>query len=233
MVVVGTFDPVIVSPTDGGGGGGGGGGGVNPPKPTIPDYTKPPTTPKKPLDGECFCVRGTPGQGVKGGLYGAARNGNRKHQGIDLGVNIGKPVYAAFSGTITKLVTTQPNRVPKGQRTELHNKDTGYPLTYNGDDNSAGNRIRIYSDINGTKFETTYMHLNQGNRHNLKNGGRVNAGDVIGYTGISGNSYPNSPVLHLQTNKDRNYGQHFDPAIFFPFINKTGTCGSPNCINKK
>lgn len=219
------------------------GGGTTPPSPidptnpSEPNYTQSPTEPVKPWDSDCFCVRGTPGQGIPGGLYGANRIGNngdqRTHQGVDIGVRIGYPVYAIYSGKINRLVTGQPNRMPANLRDGVkYDKSKGYPVGYKGDKDAAGNRIRIYSEINGTSFETYYMHLDQGNPFNLYVGKPVNAGEMIGYTGISGNSYPDSPVLHIQMNRGDKVTQTFDPTIFLPFINKAGRCSSSNCINK-
>ena len=131
---------------------------------------------------------------IAGATFGKTRNkGNKFHQGIDLAADVGTPIYAMFGGTVTKVVTEQPDRI---------NKE--YPEDYDGDTDHAGNRLYISSVVNNKTILVAYWHLQAGNpvakKENgkyLEIGDRVSAGDVIAYVGISGNSNPEVPHLHL------------------------------------
>ena len=134
---------------------------------------------------------------IAGATFGNTRratNGNLKfHSGIDLYAEIGTPVYAMTDGEVVQVVTNQVNRI---------NGD--YPEGYQGDTNGAGNRIKIKSTINGEDVYFSYWHLQAGNPvgkdrngNILKENSHVYAGDIIGYTGITGNANADVPHLHL------------------------------------
>lgn len=116
----------------------------------------------------------------KGGTYGWTRtyeDGTLKfHSGIDLAAPLGTTVFAAIEGTVTKIV----NDIP------------GY------DNNRAyGNEIRITSTVNGKQVTIQYAHLSGSEpiayNHRLGRpfqvGDPVKAGDIIGYSGRTGNAY--------------------------------------------
>ena len=129
-----------------------------------------------------------------GGTYGYTRKkldseGNvvsKFHNGIDFAADIGTPVFAMYSGTVTDVRTSALN---------------GYePRSY-------GNVIRVQSiNTNGKIFETLYAHLNCNNgvTSNPRTGqifsigDQVYRGDLIGYTGKTGNAWNDDvPNKHL------------------------------------
>ena len=124
----------------------------------------------------------------KGGTYGNTRkkeDGTIKwHDGIDLEAPIGTPVYAVYSGFVTKVIQNVPDE---------------------GNQSGFGNEILITSERDdNTDLILRYAHLRSGDAIAVnprtgvpfKNGDRVNRGDIIGYTGRSGNAY-DVPYKHL------------------------------------
>ena len=96
------------------------------------------------------------------------------HRAIDLRAAVGTPVCAAEDGTVD-LVQTWDGRSISG-------------------DQSYGNLVRIrHADYNGGKLQTLYAHLQ---RVTVKNGQAVREGEVIGYSGNTGNS--TGPHLHFE-----------------------------------
>ena len=96
------------------------------------------------------------------------------HRAIDLRAAVGTPVYAAEDGTVD-WVQTWDGRSTSG-------------------DQSYGNLVRIrHADYNGGKLQTLYAHLQ---RVTVKNGQAVREGEVIGYSGNTGNS--TGPHLHFE-----------------------------------
>ena len=132
------------------------------------------------------------GTNYRGGTYGYTRTYDdgsaKKHGGLDIKADIGTPVFAIYGGIVTKTVFSLP--------TDEHG--IGY-----------GNQIRIKSIINGIELEFLYAHLESGNAINInprtlkkfKFGDYVFRGELIGYTGRSGNAYDDEDVpnkhLHL------------------------------------
>ena len=146
-----------------------------------------------------------------GGTFGLTRTdreGNpRRHDGLDLYAEVGTPVYASYDGTITLAVS-------------------GY-----GDqpvENSYGNELRITTTKDRKTFTIQYAHLRGGipfavnprTGRTYKEGDIVYQGDLIGYSGRSGNAtgVPN-PHLHLGV---RSGGKWIDPK---PYINGTYASG--------
>lgn len=109
-----------------------GAGSPNPP--SVPtnnqDVNKP--CPGNPLSD--ITIAGQSGSGINGGRYGMTRkNGDgtsKLHDGIDIKVDQGSPIYAAFGGT-----------------------------AYQGFQKYLGNFIAIVSTVNGRKILTVYGHL--------------------------------------------------------------------------
>lgn len=104
--------------------------------------------------------------------YGYAVN----HTGTDIGVSIGSNVYSAASGTVVlaRTITSDPNGAK-----------------YNG----YGNYIIVDHgvDSNGRSLRTLYGHLST---VNVRVGQSVAQGQVIGYSGNTGNS--TGPHLHFE-----------------------------------
>lgn len=92
-------------------------------------------------------------------------NDSGAHSAIDLRAAVGTPVYAAEDGT-----------VDGAQRWDGHTK-TGMQ--------SYGNMLRLrHADYNGLALQTRYAHLS---RLCVAAGDTVKAGQLIGYSGESGN----------------------------------------------
>lgn len=106
------------------------------------------------------------------------------HRAIDLRAAVGTPVYAAEDGTVD-WVQTWDGHSTSG-------------------DQSYGNLMRIrHADYNGGKLQTLYAHLQ---RVTVKNGQAVREGEVIGYSGNTGNS--TGPHLHFEV---RLNGTRYNP----------------------
>ncbi|MGC3953205.1 MAG: M23 family metallopeptidase [Propionicimonas sp.] len=97
----------------------------------------------------------------------------RLHGGADIGGRCGQPIYAAQSGTVTKVATGG----------------------YNG---GSGHNIRIdHGDINGIHVETAYLHMDE---IVVKDGQSVTKGDLLGTVGNTGLS--TACHLHLSLYKN-------------------------------
>lgn len=96
------------------------------------------------------------------------------HRAIDLRAAVGTPVYAAEDGTVD-WVQTWDGHSTSG-------------------DQSYGNLVRIrHADYNGGKLQTLYAHLKESK---VKYGQTVKEGELIGYSGNTGNS--TGPHLHFE-----------------------------------
>lgn len=142
--------------------------------------------------------------GIQGGLHDtcARRNsrtsckgirGRKWHNGVDIKNPFGAPIYAVFGGTATK--HTQKN-------------------TKTGKISGAGHYISITSNVDGKTVRIVYFHLQENDRIT----GTVNAGDIIGYQGDSGNlksgiekGYTESHV-HIKAQEN---GNNVDPLDYF------------------
>lgn len=138
----------------------------------------------------------------KGSTYGMTRvdrNGNIKfHSGIDIAADVGTPIYAMTDGTISdyQYVTEQP---------ELFD-DSMWPIGYSGDTNGAGNRVHVDCVIEGKRVLIGYWHLAAGGSvatnprtgRRFAPGDKIYQGELLGYTGKTGNAYNVAfPNLHL------------------------------------
>lgn len=96
------------------------------------------------------------------------------HRAIDLRAAVGTPVYAAEDGTVD-WVQAWDGHSTRGNQ-------------------SYGNMVRIrHVDYKGGKLQTLYAHLKE---RKVKYGETVKEGELIGYSGNSGNS--KGPHLHFE-----------------------------------
>ena len=136
--------------------------------------------------------------GLRGGTFGYVRSGGTKfHSGLDLYAEEGTPVYAMIDGEISSdvYVIEQPNRV-----------DDEYPVGYKGNTNDAGNRVYVKGQYNGYDVMVGYWHLRSGTPVAInprtgdvfKPGDAIYRGELLGYTGRTGNAYNvTNKHLHL------------------------------------
>ena len=131
------------------------------------------------------------------------------HRAIDLRAAVGTPVCAAEDGTVD-WVQTWDGRSTSGNQ-------------------SYGNLVRIrHADYNGGKLQTLYAHLQ---RVTVKNGQAVRDGEVIGYSGNTGNS--TGPHLHFEV---RLNGTRYNPLNWldddFSCAYSTVRLGSYTSVNR-
>ena len=151
-----------------------------------------------------------------GSTFGNTRwwNGQKKnHSGIDLYAESGTPLYAMCDGKISmtqKYVTEQPMRIGQDE----------YPAWYKGDTNGAGNRFSIECLIGGQVDIFSDWHLsaddpvaiNPRTGRPFRPGDKVYRGEVIAYSGCTGNAYE-VPYPHLHLTVLQN-GKQVNPEIY-------------------
>lgn len=158
---------------------------------------------RNPLTGMKVAPAG--GWNYYGGTYGKTRNGGKKpHGGVDFEAVPGTPVFSMYAGTVTKVVDSYVNTQKDG--------------TY-------GNEIYVESEFKGVTITIQYAHLQAGTPvagnpftgTTIKVGDYVLQGQLIGYTGKTGNAFDDDDVpnkhLHLGV---RSGGKWIDPA---PYVN--------------
>lgn len=126
------------------------------------------------------------------GLGQSRQGGKRRHQGMDIFAPMGAPVYAASDGEVV------------------------YSERRSGDGGGAGFGMAVQLKHSGG-YTTKYAHLSK--LKGYGKGDRVNAGDVIGYVGDTGNAKGTPPHLHFEIWKGR---QMQEPANFLSGANRTG-----------
>jgi peptidoglycan hydrolase-like protein with peptidoglycan-binding domain len=99
--------------------------------------------------------------------WGAARSGGRRHEGVDIIGASGLEIYAVVTGTITRVYNDRPGTL-------------------------TGNGLRLTAPNGDYYF---YAHLS-GFAEGIKVGSEVEAGQVIGFNGSTGNS--STPHLHFE-----------------------------------
>lgn len=148
----------------------------------------------------------------------------KRHDGIDLQAPVGTPVYAICNG----IITMARGNCPDGKQ----KKGSGW--TYGNEIRIRGTVINAYT---GEEQEMIfqYAHLQYANAiamnfktgHMFKEGDWVYAGELIGYTGESGNAYHvDYPHLHFGAQIVGEY-KWIDPL---PYLNATYDL---NTINSK
>ena len=126
------------------------------------------------------------------------------HSGTDIGVSAGTQVFAAASGKVLKAVTVTTD--PNGPYTSTGAKNHSFSAA-NG--YGYGNYIMIDNGVNsnGSRIYTIYGHLSS---VNVSAGQTVSQGQVIGYSGNTGNSY--GAHLHFEV---RVNNQAVNPMSYF------------------
>lgn len=128
-----------------------------------------------------------------GGKFGLHARGAKAHYGWDLTAPLGTPVFAVGPGEVVKVADQVP----------------GY-----------GGIIQIKFLRGSTFYYALYAHLS---RPACKVGDRVSEGQMIGFTGHSGNARGEPPHLHFEiassADLKRGRNNHLDPAtILGPFL---------------
>lgn len=139
--------------------------------------------------------------GIRGGMFGWTRTQWNKtrtkiipkmHKGVDLKNSYGAPIHAIHGGT-AKLITQ-------------YNPKTGNVY-------GAGHYVQVTSKINGKTVKILYFHMQKNNRVS----GTVQAGDIIGFQGDSGNLkgaiLKGSTVSHVHLKAKEN-GKDVDPLKY-------------------
>ena len=105
----------------------------------------------------------------------------------------------------------------------LATEDNGIVVSVSNE-GKGGNVIRMeYARVDGSKYQTAYMHLSQ---MSVKEGDRVSAGQAIGVSGNTGNS--TGPHLHFSVKKVAADGhtEQIDPSVYLAEIAVRGNISS-------
>jgi len=137
---------------------------------------------------------------VKGSVVSGFRTSERpSHHGVDIAVNKGTAIRAAASGVVIRM------------RCDATRDGRFYGCDHDGSPSVRG--CGWYVDIlHANQVITRYCHMVE--RPRVNQGGRVNAGDVIGRSGSSGNS--SGPHLHFEVHLDgdRTSDGAINPVMF-------------------
>ena len=107
----------------------------------------------------------------------------RYHWGIDLYAKIGTPVYSMYDGTVVRTETDHPNRYEEGSYGNVivtENEVKGYDR-------------KVYLQYSHLRFGTP-VAVNPRTGKPFAKGDRVFAGDLVGYTGKTGNAFDDTDV---------------------------------------
>ena len=156
---------------------------------------------------------GAGGWNIKGGTFGdsvrrKADLSYKGHYGMDFACPIGTPVFATHSGTVSNIRTGFSNDETWEQYKDRTGVGDSFRRIFN-----CGNIVDITCRINGGTYTMKYWHLTSVEA-TLWIGKEVEAGDIIGYSGITGNGGSKSsggPHLHYQVNYN---GKPIDPSPF-------------------
>jgi murein DD-endopeptidase MepM/ murein hydrolase activator NlpD len=129
--------------------------------------------------------------------FGDGRDGGRSHRGQDLFCPRWTPVLAAVDGTVDWIATKRPK------------KGKAYELLLRGEDGNLYFYTHLNNDDPGTRDDAApprYAYA-----RGLRNGDHVEAGEIIGYVGDSGNAAKWGPHLHFEIHIGK-WGNAVDPA---------------------
>ena len=107
----------------------------------------------------------------------------RYHWGIDLYAKPGTPVYSMYSGTILRTETNHPDRY----------EDKSYGTVIVTENDVKGSDRKVYLQYSHLQYGTP-VAVNPRTGKPFVQGDRVFAGDLIGYTGKTGNAFLDSEV---------------------------------------
>lgn len=166
-----------------------------------------------------------------GGTFGWTRSDYNKagelvpkyHSGLDLAAPIGTPVYSMYNGTVYSTYTTA----------------TGDEVG-SEDNSSFGNDIRITTTLpNGQTILVLYAHLQTGNpiainprtSKPFQEGDIIFAGEMIAYSGKTGNAYNvRHPHVHLGI-RTINFGKDKNKDTFGPWLNPDNYINGEYTVN--
>lgn len=123
------------------------------------------------------------------------------HQGLDIGADVGQEVYAVVDGILQEKWT-----------------DLSSPAGYAW-------KLLSHPDADGVRDQYRYYHLDSF-VDGLEVGDWVEAGDVIGYVGDTGNATPGGWHLHFEVRpgwEDLRYGS-VDPVDPLPLLDVPSNC---------
>lgn len=151
----------------------------------------------------------------------------RPHQGIDLFANIGTPVYACLDGKVIKkrFATGYGNGILiaiTGLDLEIMKyklRNSTYSPYYIKGNLRESDRESNFNE-NSEVFYLYYAHLSTASM--LEDGEEVVAGQIIGYSGVSGVGSTYGPHLHFEISSSQNNGiprYRINPAYFFHYKN--------------
>lgn len=153
---------------------------------------------------------GAGGWNIKGGTFGWTRNGgSTRHKGMDFACPVGTPVFATHDGIVRAI---RNDVLPSDKSFEGYKKRGGEDCSEDWIFN-AGNAVEIECYTNGGLYTIKYYHLTSV-EGTLYIGKQVEAGDIIGYSGITGNGGSKSsggPHLHYQVEQN---GKYINPVDF-------------------
>lgn len=153
---------------------------------------------------------GAGGWNIKGGTFGWTRNGgSTRHKGMDFACPVGTPVFATHDGIVRAI---RNDVLPSDKSFEGYKKRGGEDCSEDWIFN-AGNAVEIECYTNGGLYTIKYYHLTSV-EGTLYIGKPVEAGDIIGLSGITGNGGSKSsggPHLHYQVEQN---GKYINPVDF-------------------
>ena len=152
---------------------------------------------------------GAGGWNIKGGTFGWTRDGGTtRHRGMDFACPVGTPVFATHDGIVRAIRNDVTEDITWDEYKERENKDCESKRFFN-----AGNAVEIECNTKGSTYMIKYYHLTSV-EETLYIGKPVEAGDIIGYSGITGNGGSKSsggPHLHYQVEQN---GKYINPVDF-------------------
>lgn len=110
------------------------------------------------------------------------------HAAHDYAMGVGTPLYAIGDGTVAECNDGVANNTPG----------------YSPGSGSPSNYVLLWTTWKGQPITVFYQHLDAGLK--CKVGQKVKAGDLLGYSGNSGNS--TGPHLHIATQEGHTYDQY-------------------------